>query len=72
MKTQPIKMRDGQHSEYCECEQCAGNRPRGEIRCACFIPGGIQCTLPMYHAGIHVYEPAMPFSTHLTVNTEVH
>ena len=67
MKTESIKMKDGQHSQYCKCEQCSGNAPRGEIRCACFIPGGVQCVLPMYHAEEHAYEPYTPFSTHLAV-----
>lgn len=65
MKRQPIITRSGSHSEYCKCEQCAGNSPRGDIRCACFIPGGIQCNLPMYHAGTHVYDPPSPFSEYL-------
>jgi hypothetical protein len=64
MKTKPIIMRDESHSEYCKCEVCAGNAPRGEIRCACFIPGGIQCVKPMYHIGAHVYDPVTPFSTY--------
>lgn len=66
----PIVMRDGSHSEYCLCSQCSGNRPRGKVRCACFIPGGIQCVLPMNHAEAHCYEPFMPFSTHLPATRE--
>ena len=38
---------------------------RQVVRCACFIPGGIQCRLAMYHTGEHVYEPAAPFSEYL-------
>ncbi len=37
-----------------------------KVRCACIIPGGIQCVLEMYHTGDHRYEPVAPFSTHLT------
>ncbi len=48
-----------------ENDPIATERSAGEVRCACFIPGGIQCVLPMYHDGAHVYEPYMPFSTHL-------
>lgn len=36
-----------------------------KVRCACFIPGGIQCIRPMYHDGEHVYEPYAAFSTHI-------
>jgi len=36
-----------------------------QIRCACFIPGGIQCIREMYHVGKCVYEPYQPFSTHV-------
>jgi hypothetical protein len=38
-----------------------------KVRCASFIPGGIQCTLQMYHTDAHVYEPYKSFSTHLEV-----
>ena len=35
------------------------------VRCACFIAGGIQCNLPMYHDGQHVYEPVTAFSKYV-------
>jgi hypothetical protein len=68
VKTSPFIMKNGDHSEYCKCEQCSGNAPRGEIRCAATIPGGSQCVKPMYHLGKCAFEPAMPFSTHLPAN----
>ncbi len=35
------------------------------IRCAAFKPGSIQCHLPMYHDGKHIFEPATPFSIYV-------
>jgi hypothetical protein len=48
-----------------------GRAPGPVVRCACFIPGGIQCRLAMYHTGGCVYEPAAPFSEYLPL-PEVH
>jgi hypothetical protein len=39
--------------------------PTTQTRCACFIPGGIQCTLPMYHHEACVYAPYQPFSVNV-------
>ena len=36
-----------------------------KVRCACFIPGGIQCKKAMYHDGEHLYEPVVPFSEYV-------
>jgi hypothetical protein len=60
----PIVMKNGSHSEYCKCNECSGNAPL-VVRCASFLPGGVQCIRPMYHVDDCLYMPAMPFSTHI-------
>ncbi len=60
----PIVNKFGDHSPLCKCVQCTGNAPK-VVRCAAFIPGGIQCNQEMYHAGSCTFEPVIPFSTHL-------
>lgn len=63
----PIITKSGEHSHYCKCDQCSGNVKRGPVRCAAFIPGGIQCSQPMYHLGSCQFDHEIPFSTHLPV-----
>ena len=53
------------------CESCNAPLIDDLVRCASFIPFGIQCTLPMYHNGDHVYDPPQPFSVYCTRITPV-
>ena len=46
-------------------ELARANADTKHVRCAAFIPGGLQCIQPMYHAGDCRFEPYLPFSVYL-------